>query len=187
MRLLASFLVITAAAWFGCAGDSSALMSTWNDGGPGGAAGGPGGSIGPAAGGAGGQAGGSTGNVTSGGVTVQGGIRDLATTECTKTTGATCPWPAVTLDCLKSNCAMPLTRCYYSDGVSAAAGGTCQAYANCMLKCPCTVARATCEDTCLNNYATTDTTCAMDLVSLWTCANTYGCTPPATCTISSGG
>jgi len=179
MRLLASFLALALACVLGCAGDSSSVMSVWNDGGPGGSAAGQGGSIV--------GSGGTGGGVGSGTLAVEGGIRDLATTQCTVTSGATCPWPAETLTCIKSQCSAELTKCYYSDGVSAAAGGTCQDYANCMLKCPCTAARGTCEDSCRESVAAGEAGCNMCLFDLFNCATDHGCPPPTTCTVSSGG
>jgi hypothetical protein len=153
-------------------------MSVWNDGGPGG----QGGTVVPSSGGVGGSVGGSVGTGT---IAVKGGMRDLATTQCASTSGNTCPWPASSLDCLKTKCATQLVKCYYSDGVSAAAGGDCQAYANCMLKCSCDSGRSTCEETCMQNAWLTDPTCSSCMINMLTCSSTNGCLPPTTCTLSS--
>jgi len=158
-------------------------MSVWNDAGLGGAAGGSGGTVVTSSGGAAGAVGGNAGNGT---IDVKGGTRDLATAQCISTTGNACAWPATSITCLKTQCASPLVRCYYSDGVSAAAGGDCQAYANCMLKCSCDSGRSTCEESCLESYWVTDPTCSSCMANMLTCASTYGCLPPTTCTASGG-
>jgi hypothetical protein len=67
MRLLALLFVTGSLAVVGCAGDSSSVMSVWNDDGGVGGAGGQ-----PPVGGAGGAGGGGT-------VLVPGGVRDLLT------------------------------------------------------------------------------------------------------------
>jgi hypothetical protein len=157
-------------------------MSVWNDGGPGGAAGGHGGTSTPSSGGAGG-----VGGVGADTIAVPGGTRDLATTQCTSTTGATCPVPGDYLACLEGYCSAKLTACYYSAGVSSAAGGMCRAYANCMRACPCNSGRSSCEDACMQNYASTDPNCSTCMLDLLVCSSTYGCTIPSTCASSSGG
>jgi hypothetical protein len=172
MRLLASCLALVLASVLGCAGDTSALMSVWNDGGPGGTST-------PSSGGAGGGGGGT--------LAVPGGTRDLATTQCTVTADGTCQVPSDSLTCLEGKCGSNLTDCYYSDGVSAAAGGRCQSYANCMLACPCDSGRSNCEATCLQKYAPTDSDCLACITSLLVCSSIYGCTPPTTCGSPSGG
>jgi hypothetical protein len=116
---------------------------------------------------------------------VKGGTRDLATTQCSTTSGNTCPWPSDSLTCLKTKCASQLAKCYYSDGVSAAAGGDCQAYANCMLKCSCDSGRSACEETCMQNYWVTDPTCSSCMYSMLTCSSSNSCLPPTTCTLPS--
>jgi hypothetical protein len=183
MRLLASFLAIALACVLGCGGDSSSVMSVWNDGGPGGAAGGSGGALVPTSGGVGGGMGGVVGTGT---VAVKGGTRDVATAQCIATSGGTCPWPSESVSCFKTRCASSLVKCYYSDGV-AATGGECQAYANCMLQCSCDSGRSACEDTCMQSYWVTDPACSSCMLNLLTCASTNGCIPPGTCTPSSGG
>ncbi len=178
MRFLASCLALVLASLIGCAGDSSSLMSVWNDGGPGSAAGGRGGSSTPSSGGIGGGA---------GALAVPGGTRDLATTECTATSDGSCPVPSDSLTCLEGKCGSNLTDCYYSDGVSAAAGGRCQSYANCMLACPCDDGRTNCEATCQQKYAPTNSDCLACITGLFFCSSFYGCPPPTTCASSSGG
>ena len=181
MRILAWLSAIALVSLHGCAGDSSSVMSVWNDGGPGGASGG---NTVVSSGGSGGSGGSITG---SGSIAVPGGTRDLATAQCTSTSGGTCPVPADYLTCLTSTCSTQLTSCYYSDGVSAAAGGACRAYANCMLACPCNAGRSNCEDGCMQNYYLTDTTCSTCMVNLLVCSSGHGCTIPSTCSTSSGG
>jgi hypothetical protein len=183
MRLLASAFAVLLVSVLGCAGDSSSLMSVWNDGGPGGAFGGQGGQTVPSSGGAGGTAGASGG----GSIAVRGGTRDLATAQCTSATAPACPVDGVYLNCVQSHCGPLVTDCYYSDGVSSAAGGRCRAYANCMLGCPCDRDKYDCENQCLQDYGFTDTSCSQCLVTLFTCLTSNGCTPPATCASSSGG
>jgi hypothetical protein len=182
MRLLAWLSAPVVVSLLGCAGDSSALMSAWNDGGPGGVTGG---STQPAVGGAGGSGGQVT--IPAGSISVPGGVRDLATAQCTSTSGGTCPAPADYLSCLTTKCSGKLTFCYYSDGVSVAAGGKCRAYANCMLACPCNSGRSSCEDSCLLNYGSSDASCSTCLVDLAVCASGAGCILPSTCSSANGG
>jgi hypothetical protein len=187
MRLLASFLVIGFLTFPGCGGDTSVLMSVWNDSGVGGVmghggAGGSGGAL-PSGGGAGGTTiignGGSGGNIANTTVAVEGGARDLVTALCVRTI---CP----DLPCLRENCSSSITECYYSDGISSAAGGKCQNYANCMLKCPCNTARKKCEDTCLQNHVAMDPDCSTCMWTLTVCTTQKGCMPPSTCTGTGG-
>jgi len=124
MRLLALLFVTGSFALVGCSGDSSALMSVWNDSGAGGAGGKPmtGGVGGQGAvnGGSGGGVtiplGGSGGSVVSGTIRVTGGTRDLASAQCLSTSGGACPVSGSYLTCLEGNCPTNLTDCYYSDG-----------------------------------------------------------------------
>src|SRR5450759_935407 len=163
MRFLTSLTVFGLLAISACSGESSSVMSTWNDGGAGGAAGGQGGQIDPSSGGAGGSAGGSPGG---GSIVVPGGTRDLQTTQCTSTSGGTCAVPGSYLACLEGSCGAKLTACYYSDGVSRAAGGVCQRYANCMLASPCNSSRTNCENSCMQNYASPNPDCSACLRNL---------------------
>jgi hypothetical protein len=158
-------------------------MSVWNDGGPAGAAGGQSGqgegghTVSPGGAG-GGMVGGASGGSS---IVVPGGVRDLATTQCTSTSGGTCPVPSSYLQCLESSCGTNLTACYYSDGVSSAAGGACRSYANCMLACPCNSGRSNCETSCMQSYAMADPTCSTCMLNLLGCASTYGCNLPTSC------
>jgi hypothetical protein len=173
-------------------------MSVWPDGGVGGVggttvahggsggspAGGSGGSGGSPVGGAGGSP---VGGSSGGSLAVPGGTRDLATAQCTKTTGNTCPVPGDYIGCLQSKCGSTLTSCYYSDGVSTAAGGQCKDYANCMLACPCDSKRSACEDACRQNYAMANPSCSSCLVNLAICSSTNGCALPTTCSANTTG
>lgn len=188
MRLLASLTFVFCIWMAGCEGDSSAPMSVWPDGGPGlGGTPGPGGSGGSPVGGAGGSSGsgGSPVGGSSGSLAVPGGTRDLATAQCIKTTGGTCPVPASYIACLTSSCGTSLARCYYSDGVSTAAGGVCKDYANCMLACSCDGKRSSCENNCQQNYAVANPACSSCLVDLVLCSSSNGCTLPTTCSANS--
>ena len=205
MRLFVAILVTGTLVSVGCDGDSSAVMSVWNDSGAGNSlgsggmpqkggaigaggqggkggqitftTGGTGGSIITAQGGSGGQAGGGT-------VRVTGGSRDLATAQCVSTSGGSCPVSSTYLTCLESNCGTSLTTCYYSDGVSSAAGGVCRSYANCMLACSCDANRSTCESACLQNYANPD--CSTCLYNLLACSSRYNCPTTTACMSASG-
>jgi hypothetical protein len=182
MRVLASLLLLSGFSIVSCGGDSSSPMSVWTDGGPqgegGAAAGGAGGS--PVGGAGGSPVGGTSG---SGTLAVPGGARDLATAQCIAASGGTCPVPADYINCLRSKCGDKVTACYFSDGVSAAAGGACKDYANCMLACPCNSGRSSCEQSCLQNY-TGSPACSQCLLYLFTCSSSNGCTLPATCAAS---
>jgi hypothetical protein len=207
MRLIVAIFVTGSLANVSCNGDSSAIMSAWNDsgagnslgaggmpqtggaigaggqGGKGGqttfATGGTGGSIIPAQGGSGGPSGGGT-------IRVTGGIRDLATTQCISTSGGSCPVSSTYLTCLESNCGIMLNTCYYSDGVSSAAGGVCRSYANCMLACSCDASRSKCENACLENYATANPDCSTCLYNLVGCSSKYNCPTTTACMSASG-
>ncbi|MBN2573920.1 MAG: hypothetical protein JXP73_05085 [Deltaproteobacteria bacterium] len=185
MRFPAIGSMIVLLSLASCDGDSSVLMSVWNDAGPGdvapgpgGAAGGQGGNAVPAAGGAGGGAGGASG---AGSIVVPGGARDLTTAMCISSTGGTCVAPAGFASCLQANCNAKLVACYYSDGVSSAAGGVCQAYANCMLASPCDANGTNYQNDCALNYASNNFACATCLASLVSCSTTYGCGDPFAC------
>ena len=178
-RLAFASFVLLVPVW-GCAGDSSSLMSVWNDGGPGGSLGGQGGQGMPSSGGAGGVPGG-------GSVAVKGGTRDLATTQCTSASTGGCAVDGVYLDCLTSYCQAALVACYYSDGVSSAAGGKCRAYANCMLACPCDSGQDACQSACMENQAVTNSSCSMCLFDLYGCSAANGCNLPTACASSTGG
>ncbi len=181
MRSLAFAVVVVLSSW-GCAGDSSSVMSVWNDGGPGGSLGGQ---TVVATGGAGGAGGGS--GLARGSVAVRGGTRDLATTQCTRTSGTACAVDRTYLDCLEGRCSASLTTCYSSDGISAATGGKCRAYANCMLDCPCDSGKSACENTCLDDHGYSDASCGLCLLDLYRCSDANGCVLPTTCVRSSDG
>ncbi len=194
MRFLAFLFVTGSLAVVGC-GDTSALMSVWNDSGAGGGlpSGGDGGQGGQglggqvvANGGSGGSVtlplGGSGGSIVGGTVRVTGGTRDLATAQCTSTSGGACPVSGSYLACLEGNCPTNLAKCYYSDGISKAAGGDCQSYATCMLSCPCDAGKSACEDACLS-YATSDP-CATCFLNLYACVSRFNCPPQTACSSS---
>jgi hypothetical protein len=171
MRLLAFLFVTGSLALVGCAGDSSSLMSVWNDSGVGGGQ--------PPAGGAGGAGGGGAGG--GGIILVPGGERDVATAQCITTTGGACMFSSDYLDCIKVNCGPSLSACYNQPGASAsAAGGACLEYANCMLGCPCDGNKSTCENGCLQSFASTYN-CGMCIVNLGTCASKFNCPSTPTC------
>lgn len=185
MRWLASSLFVLGLCLAACDGDSSSPMSVWNDGGPGGAPGaGGGGLAGHGGGGVGGGAGGSGGTLVSGTLSVPGGARDLATAQCTATSGGSCAAPADYLGCLKTSCGGNLIACYVSDGISAAVGGACQKYASCMLACPCNASKSSCENACMNDYWLPNPNCSSCLAALAICGSSYGCVAPTTCSAS---
>lgn len=197
MRLVGLLLVMGSFAFFGCAGDSSVVMSVFDDSGAGGdqppigGAGGEGGQSVSHQGGTGGSvatggvAGGSAGSGSS--ISVTGGTRDLATTQCTAASGGTCPVPGSYLTCIKTSCGASLAECYTSDGISRAVGGQCMSYANCMLACPCDAGRSKCEGNCQQNFATYDPDCSSCLLGLLTCSSKFGCTFPTSCAASISG
>jgi hypothetical protein len=181
MRLLAFLLVTGSLALVGCAGDTSSLMSVWNDGSVGGGqppAGGAGGEGG--AGGAGGEGGG------GGTVAVPGGVRDRATAQCISTSGGACMFSSDYLACLKGNCASYLSTCYSQPGTFTTAGGSCLQFANCMLLCSCDGNKSTCEDGCMQKYASVNN-CWMCIANLNTCGNDHSCLQTSVCPASSGG
>lgn len=177
MRLVSALLLFGLLA--ACSGDSSSIMSTWNDdtGGAGGsAAGGQGGS--PGLGGSGGV----TTTIPSGGtagvVAVQGGARDGMNAQCVATSsGGGCPVGGAFLGCLQGSCAEALRKAY--QGTS----GPCAAYAACMFNCPCDSGRSGCELTCFNDKGIGDETCSPRLLELLTCLSMDGCAQP-TCLIN---
>jgi hypothetical protein len=201
MRLIVAIFVTSSLAVVGCDGDSSSVMSVWNDSGVGntlgaggmqqtggaigaGGQGGKGGQLTFAMGGAGGSIvpaqGGSGGPSSGGTIRVTGGIRDLGTTQCISTSGGSCPVSSTYLTCLKSNCGSTLNTCYYSDGVASAAGGVCRSYANCMLACSCDANRSNCESAC-QDYATANPDCSTCLVNLVVCSSRYNCPTTTAC------
>jgi hypothetical protein len=209
MRGLALILAAGTMVYAGCSGDASALMSVWNDdagvgqsggalasGGVAGAGyggqtfakGGSGGGYGGqpfVLGGSGGAAG-SGGIASSGIVYVPGGTRDLATAQCTTTSGGACPVSGSYIACLRTSCASNLSACYYSDGYAKAVGGDCRDYANCMLGCSCDAKRSTCEDSCLQSFGLGDSLCSTCLFNLWSCTSTHNCPPMTACSTSNG-
>jgi hypothetical protein len=189
MRLptLLSLLGLLAA----CSGDSSTVMSIFDDASAGGGTGhGSGGSGGAATSGQGGSGGGGvtipvgsggSGGSVSGLVSVRGGTRDVATAQCTTTSnGGGCPADPAFLQCLKGPCGGKLADCYQSGSA-----GLCADYAACMLTCPCEKGRSTCESDCLQNKAATSETCGPCLVNFLACWSTNGCAPAA-CSSTSG-
>jgi len=209
MRGLALVLAAGPIVYGGCSGDSSALMSVWNDdagvvrtGGAvasGGAAGGYGGQpfvMGGSGGGYSGQAfvmGGSGGAIGAGGsvssvvVYVPGGTRDLATNLCTTTSGGTCPVSGDYIACLKSDCATNLSQCYYLDGHAKAVGGDCLDYANCMLGCSCGAERSACEESCVQSFAYANSVCSDCFSNLWLCSISHYCPQKTLCPTSVDG
>lgn len=206
MRGLALVLAAGTIVYVGCSGDSSALMSVWNDdagvsqsGGVVASGGAVGGATGSgyggqpfAKGGSGGGYGsggavGAGGSVSGGVVYVPGGWRDLTTAQCMAISGGTCPVSANYTACLQSSCGANLTKCYYSDGYAKAVGGDCRDYANCMLSCPCDDGRSVCENSCLQNFGLADSLCSTCLSNLLTCTITHNCPPMTACSTSGSG
>jgi len=177
MRFPASILVTGWLVFAGCSGDSSSIMSVWNDSGAGNGpgAGGTGGSSTSAQGGAGGQ-------VSTGTTSVTGGIRDVATAQCISTSGGACPLASADLLCLKSNCGSSLTACYSASGTSgSASGGKCLKYAECMLGCPCNAGKSKCESDCFSNDVTAIPDCFGCIIDLSTCASKFSCPMTTPC------
>ncbi len=181
MRLLAALSLAGLLA--GCSGDSSAVMSVWNDGGSAGAGGARGqGGQGPATTAGVGGAGGAvvpTGGIagSAGVVVVPGGSRDVVTTQCTTTSsGGGCPADLAFLQCLTGPCGKSLAACYQGDSV--APTGLCGPFAACMLTCPCDGGRSTCEAACLQNKGFGDADCSPCLGDLYSCWSKNGCAPP---------
>jgi hypothetical protein len=176
MRFLVSLLLTGWLVFAGCSGDSSSLMSVYNDSGAGSSpgAGGTGGSSTNAQGGAGGQ-------VSAGTIGVTGGIRDVATAQCISTSGGACPLSSADLSCLKGNCGASLTDCYSASGTSGGAAGRCLKYANCMLGCPCDAGKSNCENTCALNDVTAIPDCFSCLMNLGSCASAFGCQMTSPC------
>jgi hypothetical protein len=168
MRAPAWILSFVLVALWGCGGDSSAVMTTSG----GGVVVIPSGS-----GGLGGTTGGQGGSPGSGTLPVPGGARDLATVQCIGPSGTICDYYA----CLKANCGAKLQECYISDGVSAAAGGLCRDYANCMLACSCDSSGKKCEDTCMATKAPSGSACWTCLYGLVVCSTGYNCPISASC------
>ncbi len=195
MRGLALVLAAGPIVYGGCSGDSSALMSVWNDdagvvrtGGAvasGGAAGGYGGQ--PFVMGGSGGAIGAGGSVSSGVVDVPGGTRDLATNLCTITSGGTCPVSGDYIACLKSDCATNLSQCYYLDGHAKVVGGDCRDYANCMLGCSCGDERSACEESCVQSFAYANSVCSNCFSNLWLCSISHDCPQRTLCPTSVDG
>ena len=204
MHSLALLLVTGSLVFAGCDGDSSSIMSVWNDrdagdgvvgnpsaGGAGGQ-GGQGGHITIATGGSGGTftsaQGGAGGQPSGGTIGVPGGIRDVATTQCMTTSGGSCPYSSAYLACLQGNCASNLVACYSPSATSASSGaGVCLKYANCMIGCPCDGTKTNCENACLQNYATSNPDCSMCLFNLVSCASKFNCPTTASCSIMTSG
>ena len=184
MRFLASILVT--GLLVGCSGDSSSLMSVWNDGS---AANSPGAGGTPLTGGTGGTGGSSTiaqggagGQVAAGTIIVTGGIRDVATAQCISTSGGACPLSSSDLACLKSNCGASLTTCYSASGTAgSASGGKCLKYAECMLGCPCNAGKSTCESNCFSNDVTAIPDCFSCIIDLGSCAGKFSCPMTTPC------
>jgi len=175
MRFLASILVTGWLVLVGCSGDSSSIMSVWNDSGvvnspgTGGASGGS--TI------AQGGSGGSGGQIGTGTTGVPGGIRDVATAQCIS--GGSCPLSSADLSCIKGNCGESLTTCYNVSGASG--GGACVNYANCLLQCPCDGGKSKCEGDCFQNHVTSDFNCLYCISELATCASKFSCPMTTPC------
>jgi hypothetical protein len=185
MRLVLAFSVLGLLA--ACSGDSSSVMSSWDDdtggtwaggaGGRGGAvSGGQSGSVGK--GGSGGTGGVATTTIPTGGmagnIVVPGGARDSVTAQCVSTSsGGGCPIGGTMLRCLQGVCATALSGCF--QGTS----GPCAAYATCMFNCPCDAGRSACELTCFNDKGTGDETCGPHIVDLAACLSLNGCAQSA--------
>jgi len=176
MRALSSILVsIFVLGWLvlaGCSGDSSSIMSVWNDSGvvnpPG---------TGGASGGSTSAQGGSGGQIGTGTTSVPGGVRDVATAQCIS--GGSCSIASADLSCIKNYCGASLTTCYNASATSGS--GACAQYAHCLLKCPCGAGKSTCEGDCLQNHVTADFSCLYCLSELATCANQFSCPMTTPC------
>jgi hypothetical protein len=183
MRLLLAFSLFGLLA--ACSGDSSSVMSSWDDdtGGAGGSIGGRGGSASGGQGsvgkgGSGGSGGVATTTVPTGGmagnIVVPGGARDTSNAQCVSTSsGGGCPVGGTLLKCLQGPCASAVSACY--QGTS----GPCAAYATCMFNCPCDGRRSACELTCLNDKGTGDEKCSPYIVDLAACLSLNGCVQSA--------
>lgn len=172
MRLLVAFSLFGLLA--ACSGDSSSVLSSWNDetGGVGGGLVGAGGSAGK--GGSGGSGGVVTTTVSTGGtagnITVRGGARDATTAQCVSTSsGGGCPIGGSLLRCLQGPCASALAGCF--QGTS----GPCAGYATCMFNCPCDSGRSLCETNCLTDKGSGDDTCGPHLLDLSACLSVNDC------------
>ncbi len=165
-----------------CSGDSSSVMSAWTDSDAAVPLGGSGGHITVATGGQGGKGGtvtipistgGSAGGGISGSLVVRGGIRDVATAQCTSTSaGGGCPFTPTDLQCVQGPCGDNLRACYQG------ATGICADYATCMLGCPCDSGRSTCESGCLQTKALSNADCASCAADLVSCYSRNGCVLP---------
>jgi hypothetical protein len=181
MRLFLAFSLLGLMA--ACSGDSSSVMSSWNDEATGGAAGT--GGIASAGGSGGHVQGGSGGSVTvpsaggAGGgssVVVRGGVRDSATAQCTVTSsGGGCAVDAALLSCVKDKCGNYLAACFQGTA------GPCGEYAACMFACPCDSGRSACENLCLTDKGFGSDTCNPRMLDFLSCWSVNGCTLP-TCT-----
>jgi hypothetical protein len=174
MRLLVALSLFGLLA--ACSGDSSSVMSAWNDGDGGSAA---------ATGGSGGQSvakGGSGGGVTTstggsaggigGTVTVPGGARDAQTAQCTVTSaGGGCPVDSAFLQCLKGPCGSALSAAYQGNT------GPCADYASCMFNCSCGAGRSACENDCFNK-AYSSSSCSPRMIDLMACWSLNNCAWP---------
>jgi hypothetical protein len=167
MRALAWIMPMVCFSLWGCGGDSSAVMTTSGSGAV---------VIPSGTGGQGGTTGGQGGS-PGGTVAVPGGARDLATVQCIGPSGTICDY----YSCLKANCGAKLQECYISDGVSAAAGGLCRDYANCMLACSCDSSGKKCEDTCQATHAPSGSVCWNCLYGLVVCSTGYNCPLSTSC------
>jgi hypothetical protein len=199
MRLATSLFFVGSVAFAACAGETSSLMSVWNDSGVGGQAGAmsSGGTAGyPIGGNTGGTAGYSTGGASGmfggdggslGTIAVVGGVRDLATGQCTTVSGGACMTPSSSITCAHDHCEATLRDCYYPTTTTGSFTGQCAAYGNCLLGCPCDGRKATCENGCLQNYASPNADCSTCLLNLGVCMGLFGCSLTADCPVSSSG
>jgi hypothetical protein len=180
MRLLVAFSLVGFFA--ACSGDSSSVMSSWNDetgGQSGGATGGSSGAGGRAgAGGNGGAVTTSTGGVSGDSIVVRGGTRDPITAQCTATSnGGGCPVDTSLLSCMQGPCGSSFSDCFQGTN------GPCGDYAACMFNCPCDSGRSTCENACLSDKGWGSETCSPKMVDLLVCWSNNGCAVP-TCLLN---
>lgn len=203
MRLATSLFLVGSVAFAACAGETSSLMSVWNDSGVGGQAGATptggaaghrtggttGGNVGGTAGfntgGASGMSGGAGGNL--GTIAVVGGVRDLATGQCTAVSGGACMTAPSSITCAHDHCETTLRDCYYPTTTTGSFTGQCAAYGNCLLGCPCDGRKAACENGCLQNYASPNPDCSTCLLNLGVCMGLFGCSLTADCPVTSSG
>jgi hypothetical protein len=213
MRPAISLFLVGSLAFAACAGETSSLMSVYNDSGvggqgmaSGGAAGHPtggngggtwgtlfntGGTAGTFYGGAGGAMGGRGGAIggqggSAGPISVPGGARDPDTGRCIATTGSACPTSPDSIACAHGHCEGTLLECFTPTGAGSFVG-QCANYGNCMFACPCDSRKTACENACLQNYASADPDCSTCLLNLGFCMGLFGCSLTEDCTTGTSG